>query len=61
MMIYELNRGDRFTVPELPDLPAATFRHLDGMYCYAETDDGQIVNITGWTECLRETQPGDTK
>lgn len=51
--IYELRRGERFTVPELPNLPALTFDHMDGMYCYAETDDGQIAHISGGVACVR--------
>lgn len=52
MKIYELKRGDCFTVPELPKLPSLIFDHMDGMYCYAETEDGQIVNINGGVECV---------
>lgn len=54
MKIYELTRGDRFTVPELPNVPPLTFDHMDGMYCYATTDDGQVCNIKGWVECVRD-------
>lgn len=51
MKIYELQRGDRFTVPALPNLPPLTFDHMYGMYCYATTDDGQVCNIAGYVEC----------
>lgn len=47
MKIYELARGDRFTVPELPDVPTLTF-----------TDDGQVCNIAGYVECLQECAGG---
>jgi hypothetical protein len=30
MKIHELARGDKFTVPALPDVPALTFDHMDG-------------------------------
>jgi hypothetical protein len=51
--IYELTRGDMFTVPELTDMPPLRFDHMDGMYCYAATEDGQIVNIAGYVDCKR--------
>lgn len=57
MKIYELKRGDRFTVPELENVPPLTFSHMDGMYCYATTDDGQVANIAGYAECVREERP----
>lgn len=52
--IYELQRGDKFSVPQAPGVPVLTFDHMDGMYCYATTDDGQVCNIAGWTECQKE-------
>lgn len=56
MKIHELNKGDRFTVPALPDMPELTFSHMDGMYCYATTDDGQVANIAGYCDCERESE-----
>lgn len=53
MKIYELARGDRFTVPALPDVPVLTFDHMDGIYSYAVSDDGQVVNIKGYVECVK--------
>ena len=53
MKIYELKRGDRFTVPLAPDLPPLTFDHMDGFYSYAVSDDGQVCNIAGYAECVR--------
>lgn len=53
MEIWELKRGDRFTVPDLPNVPVLTFDHMDGMYCYAETEDGQVVNIAGYIDCAK--------
>ena len=58
MKIHELARGDRFTVPALPDVPVLTFDHMDGMYCYATTDDGQVCNIAGYAECVRVAEGG---
>jgi hypothetical protein len=54
--IYELKRNDRFTVPDLYDMPVLTFSHMDGMYCFARTDDGQVANIAGYAECERESR-----
>lgn len=51
MKIHELARGDKFTVPALPDVPVLTFDHMDGFYSYATTDDGQVCNIAGYVEC----------
>lgn len=53
MEIWELKRGDRFTVPDLPNVPVLTFDHMDGMYCYAKTRDGQVVNIAGAVDCVK--------
>lgn len=53
MEIWELKRGDRFTVPDLPNVPTLTFDHMDGMYCYAKTEDGQIANIAGAVDCVK--------
>jgi len=62
MKIYELQRGDRFTVPALPDVPVLTFDHMDGFYSYAVSDDGQVVNIAGYAECVRvEARKGRAK
>lgn len=30
-----------------------TFDHMDGMYCYALSDERQVVNIAGYAECVR--------
>lgn len=45
MTIADLKRGDRFTVADAPECPVLTFGHLDGMYSYSETDDGQIAHL----------------
>ena len=59
MEIWELKRGDKFTVPDLPDVPVLTFDHMDGMYCYAKTEDGQVVNIAGYADCVGVGGAGD--
>lgn len=51
--IYELRRGDRFTVPDLPGMLVLTFDQMDGMYAEALTDDGQFVRIAGGVACVR--------
>lgn len=48
--IFELRRGDRFTVPGLPSV--LTFDHMDGMYCFATTATGHVCNIAGGVECV---------
>lgn len=58
-LIHTLERGDRFTVPALPDLPPLTFDCMDGMYCHATTDDGQVVHIKAWAERVRVDGGGD--
>lgn len=45
VMAYELKRGDRFTVDAC--IEVWTFDHMDGMYCYATDDSGQILNWSG--------------
>ena len=44
-MVYELKRGDRFTV-EGSDI-VWTFRTMDGAYCFAKSSTGQILNWSG--------------
>lgn len=58
MKIHELTRGQRFTVPALPECPTLTFDHMDGMYCHAKTDDGQVCNVAGYVECEVEDGHG---
>lgn len=45
VMVYELSRGDRFTVYASDDV--WTFDHMDGMYCYSTNDSGHILNWSG--------------
>lgn len=44
-MVYELKRGDRFTV-EGSDI-VWTFRTMDCAYCFAKSSTGQIINWSG--------------
>jgi hypothetical protein len=45
LMVWTLNQGDRFTV-EGSDI-VWTFRSMDGRYCYATDDRGNILNWSG--------------
>lgn len=54
MMIHELQRYERFTVPGLPHVPVMTFDHMDGMFGHASTDDGQLYYIIAGAECVVE-------
>lgn len=56
--IATLKRGERFTVPALPNVPVLTFGHLDGMYSYSTTDDGQVCHLAAWTPVVREGRDG---
>lgn len=44
-MVYELRHGDRFTVDGSDTV--WTFRSMDGAYCYAHSEHGQILNWSG--------------
>jgi hypothetical protein len=45
VMVYELNRGDKFTVDGWSE--TWEFRSMDGAYCYAVNDSGQVLNWSG--------------
>jgi hypothetical protein len=45
VMVYELSRGDKFTVDGSSD--ELEFLHMDGAYCYAVNDIGQVLNWSG--------------
>ena len=44
-MVYQLKRGDRFTVEGSGTV--WTFRSMDGAYCYAHSEYGHILNWSG--------------
>ena len=44
-MVYELKHGEQFTVDGYDTV--WTFRNMDGMYCYADSEQGQILNWSG--------------
>ena len=46
--LYDLNRGTKFTVPESEEV--FTFDHIDGMYSYCTTPDGETFHPAAWTE-----------
>ena len=62
MKLYELKRGDKYTLAEASDTkvpPCAaqpkdnevyTFRNLDGMYSYNHDSKGNVVHFAAWTE-----------
>jgi hypothetical protein len=45
VMVYELSRGDRFTIKG-SDI-VWTFRSMDGAYCYAYNEAGAVLNWSG--------------
>lgn len=44
-MVYQLKRGEQFTVEGSDTV--WTFRSMDGAYCYADSEQGQILNWSG--------------
>ena len=49
MKLRELKKGQRFKVLDVEDCPVITFSHLDGMYSYNTTDEGEIVHLAFYT------------
>ena len=61
MKLYDVPRNTLIRVvaeeakvpPAAPELPAGmelNFGHVDGMYSYCTTDDGQVVHLAAWEE-----------
>lgn len=59
MKLYDLKRGDKFTLLEEPSVPPASspaqdktyrFDHVDGMYSYITDEDGKVYHFAAWTE-----------
>lgn len=46
--VWDLRRGDRFRIPGDPR--TWTFRSMDGGYCYALSEDGDVLNYCGPVE-----------
>ena len=44
-MVWELTHGERFTVEWCDTV--WRFRNMDGMYCYADSEQGQILSWSG--------------
>jgi len=44
-MVWELTHGDRLTVEGCDTV--WRFRNMDGMYCYADSEQGQILSWSG--------------
>ena len=58
--LYNLYRGDRFTLKEQPAVPPVApegnltkvyiLRNIDGMYSYINDDEGNVYHFAAWTE-----------
>jgi hypothetical protein len=46
MKLYDVPRNTRIKVEDLE----LDFHHIDGMYSYCKTDDGEVVHLAAWTE-----------
>ena len=51
MKLYQLNRGDKFTID---DSPVIVLGNLDGMYsyCWLESDPTQVIHIAAAAEVI---------
>jgi hypothetical protein len=45
VMVWDLTRGDRFTVEGCDTV--WTFKGMDGAYCYAYNESGKVLNWSG--------------
>lgn len=61
MKLYELHRGQNFTLLEQPQEPPDinvapdlnkmyTLGNIDGMYSYCEDTEGHVYHFAAWTE-----------
>lgn len=52
MKLYDLKKGDRFTIDDNNVEQVITFDHLDGMYsvCFL---GGKIVHVAGFTDVTK--------
>ena len=68
MELYNLYRGDRFTLKEQPSVPPVapkgdltkvyTLRNIDGMYSYITDDEGNVYHFAAWTEVEKVDEAG---
>lgn len=47
MKLYDVPRNTRILVD---GEWVVNFHHIDGMYSYCTTDDGEVVHIGAWTD-----------
>lgn len=52
MKLYEVPRNTRIRVvaPSGNKWLELNFDHIDGMYSYCTTDDGDVVHLASWVE-----------
>ena len=61
MKLYDVPNGSKVRVfqddvrtppssPPLVEGDVFTFHHIDGMYSYCTTEDGEVVHPAAWTE-----------
>lgn len=46
MKLYDVPRNTRIKVEDLELM----FHHIDGMYSYCKTEEGETVHLAAWTE-----------
>jgi hypothetical protein len=61
MKLYELHRGENFTLLEQPVMPPDiqgeapiiklyTLNNIDGMYSHCQDNEGHVYHFAAWTE-----------
>jgi hypothetical protein len=57
MKLYNVPNNSRIRLDDGTEL---NFRHIDGMYSYCKTDEGETVHLAAWTEVavVKEKQNG---
>jgi len=65
MKLYDLRRGDAFTLADREDVAVPvgaaipkesevyTFRNIDGMYSYIHDSKGNVCHFAAWTEVCK--------
>ena len=57
MKLYDVPRNTRIKVEDLELM----FHHIDGMYSFCQTDDGETVHLAAWTEVEIVKNEGEKK